>query len=76
MQFLKHPTFLENWREAAPEERAELVFVLALLLVVVTLMVASAAIIGWLIALVGWPSLGISVATALFTLAAINMFGR
>jgi hypothetical protein len=76
MQILTRPTFRESWRDATPDERAELVFVLTLQLVLLGVMAMTAACIGAVIVLVGWPKLGTGIATAMFVIAVMRLFGR
>jgi len=76
MQILTRPTFRESWRESTPDERAEMVFVLTFQLVIIGIMALSAASIGAVIALVGWPKLGTAIATGMFVLAVTRLYGR
>jgi hypothetical protein len=76
MQILTRPTFRESWREATPDERAELIFVLTFQLVILGIMAITAAGIGAIIALAGWPKLGTAVATAMFVIAVMSLYGR
>jgi hypothetical protein len=76
MQILTRPTFRESWRGATPDERAELVFVLTFQMVILGIMALSAAAIGAIIALVGWPKVGTAVASSMFVLAVTRLYGR
>ena len=76
MQILMRPTFRESWRSSTPDERAELIFVLTFQMVILGIMALSAAAIGAIIALVGWPKLGTGIATAMFVIAVMRLFGR
>jgi hypothetical protein len=76
MQILTRPTFRESWRDSTPDERAELVFVLSCHLVLLGVLALSAACIGAVIVLVGWPKVGTGIATAMFVIAVMRLFGR